>query len=68
MCNEVKDAKLFIEDGNTPVKLFEEISKFTSLLSVSNASGRSPFRLLPLTDMAVNFSSFDSELGMLPVS
>jgi len=70
--------------------------KFTSLLSVSNASGRFPFRLLPLTDlgkqgshsmwftyqtsmntilqggrgdyMAVNFSSFDSELGMLPVS
>jgi len=68
MCNEVKDAKLFIEDGNTPVKLFEEISKFTSLLSESKASGRSPFRLLPLTDMAVKFPSFDSELGMLPVS
>lgn len=68
MCNEVKDARFFIEDGNTPVKLFEEISKFTSLLSESKVSGRSPFRWLPLTDMAVKFSSFDSELGMLPVS
>jgi hypothetical protein len=68
MCNVVKDAKLFIEGGNTPVKLLEERSKFTSPLSESKASGRSPFRLLPLTDMAVRFLSFDSELGMLPVS
>lgn len=68
MCNVVKDAKLFIEGGNTPVKLLEEISKFTSPLSESKASGRSPFRLLPLTDMADRFLSFDSELGMLPVS
>jgi hypothetical protein len=51
MCNVVKDAKLFIEGGNTPVKLLEERSKFTSPLSESKASGRSPFRLLPLTDL-----------------
>lgn len=68
MCNVVKDAKLFIDDGNTPVMLLEEISKFTSLLSESKASGRSPFRRLLLTDMAAKFLSFDSELGMLPVS
>lgn len=68
MCSVVKDDRLFMEGGNTPVKLLEETSKFTSPMSESKASGSFPSRWLPFSDMSFKFLSFDNELGMLPVS
>lgn len=51
-----------------PVKLLEEMSKFISPASEPKVSGSSPSRWLTLSDMADKLVSFDSELGMLPVS
>lgn len=68
MRNVVKDDRFFIEGGNTPVKLFSEISRFISPASESKASGSSPSRWLTLSDMADKPVSLDNELGILPVS
>jgi hypothetical protein len=51
MCNVVKDDRFFIDGGNTPVKLLEEISKFTSPVSEPKASGSCPFSWLSLSDL-----------------
>lgn len=68
MCNVVSDVKLPNEGGNGPLKLLEEISRFTSPVSESNASGNFPSRWLPFSDMAVRLRRFDNDIGMLPVS
>lgn len=68
MRNVVKDDMFFTEGGNTPEKLLEEMSKFTSPTSGSKASGSSPSRWFALSDMADKLVSFDNELGILPVS
>lgn len=68
MCNVVSDAKLPNEGGNGPLKLLEEISRFTSSVRESNVSGSFPSRWLSFSDMAVRLWSFDNDTGMLPVS
>jgi hypothetical protein len=53
MCNVVSDVKLPNEGGNGPLKLLDDISRFTSPVSESNASGNFPSRWLPFSDLGM---------------